>query len=249
MLFSKQQMIREIKAKKELSGLTDSIVSDILSKYLKMYNLTTKEMSRQKLKVIKKEVRAELRLLAGRFQKTTKRKSAFSTERLLETHSSTSERTAFYPELKRIISNMKAKSILDLGCGLNPLALADKNTKYYAADIKEDELGIIKNYFEKNKINGKTFTYDLRKIKNDLPRIDICLLFKVLDILDKNLAEKIIKSIPSKRILVSFATKKLSGKKMSHPKRIWFEKILERLNFKYETFNSDNEIFYLIEKT
>lgn len=140
---------------------------------------------------------------------------------------------------------------MDLACGLNPLALATSGVKYYASDIKEDELILIKKYFEKNKIKGKTFIYDIRKIKQDLPKADLCLLFKVLDIIEKKghkLAEKILKTVECKTILVSFPTKKLSGRPMRHPERKWLEKLLNRLNYPFKIFRSENEIFYLIKK-
>ena len=170
-------------------------------------------------------------------------------EDLLKTHSSTSERLDFYPVLKKKILDLKIKSILDLGCGLNPLVLSSKNVEYFASDINERELSIIKEYFKKNKINGKTFVYDLRNISNDLPKTDLALLLKVLDVVSKNdrkLSEKIILSIKSKYSIVSFSIKKISGQRMNFPERKWFEKILLRNKFKFEKLYSKNEVFYFL---
>ena len=111
---------------------------------------------------------------------------------------------------------------------------------------------MINSFFEKNKISGKTFVYDLRKIKDGLPKADLCLLFKVLDVIEDKkhkISREILQKVPCKKILVSFSTKKLSGKPMNYPKRKWFERLLQRLNYKFEKFSSDNEVFYLIDKS
>lgn len=251
-----REIVQKIKQKKELAGIADSIVKDSLTNYLSKYRLSLDTLSKAELKIIVKDIRAELRNLVGRFQISKKEQNIQFTKEeidsLLRTHSSTSERLEFYPQLKEIISDLHVSSILDLACGLNPLALANKNLKYYASDINESELSIIKEFFLKKGISGEVFVYDLRKIKDDLPKADICLLFKILDIIDDKkhkTTEKIISKIPCRKLLASFSTKKLSGKKMNYPERVWFEKLLGRLKYNYKKFSSTNEVFYLIDKT
>lgn len=250
-----ESLVRKIKKKKELSGLTDEIVEDFLEEYSKKYNLSFKALSPKEEKIIIKEIRSALRNLTGMFQKSQKDRARLleeeKIEELLDTHASTRERIDFYPNLKKKISLLKVKSILDLGCGLNPIALATSKVKYFASDIREDELSLIEKYFKKNKIKGRTFTCDLRKIPSNLPKADLCIIFKVLDIIDDKkhtFSKEIIEKVPCSKILVSFATKKLSGKPMNHPRRIWFEEILENLNLSYKTFSSENEVFYLINR-
>ena len=248
-------IVKKIKKKPEFSNLPDSLVSDYLSDFLKKHNLSTESLNDKEQKIIIKEIRAKLRSITGQFQKTTKRSkllSANNYHELLKTHSSTFERLDFYPKIKEIINNLNVSSILDLGCGLNPIALAEPKYLYYASDIREDELSIIKDFFLKNNIKGKVFSYDLRKIKEgDIPNVDLCILFKVLDVIEKKshkLANKILDMINCRYFLASFATKKLSGKKMAFPERRWFERILERKSYKFDKFNSNSEIFYLIYK-
>lgn len=250
---SKEDLILKIKDKKELSGLANSVVVESLQKYLTKYNISLDKLSPHQSKILIKEIRADLRLLTGRFQKSQKDKLKLinSKESLLKTHTSTFERLDFYPDLKRIIKDIKPRSILDLGSGLNPIALANSKVFYFAADINEDDLLIVKLFFQKNKIEGKTFVYDLRKIKENLPKTDLCLIFKVLDIIDDKrhkLSEKIILNVPSKVIIVSFSTKKLSGKPMNFPNRFWFENLLKKLEFNFEKIETKNEVFYLIKK-
>jgi len=250
------ELVEKIKQKKELKGLSNEIVLSALNKYLLKNKISISNLREKEEKVIIKEIRSELRNLTGQFQKSSRDRISLLKEKslnsLLKTHSSTEERLDFYPELKSIIGSLKPNSILDLGCGINPIALASKNVEYFASDIKEDELSLIKEYFKENKIKGKTFIYDLRLFDpKDFPKTDLTIIFKVLDVIEKKshfLTEKIILGIKSKNILVSFATKKLSGKPMNFPQRRWFIKILEKHGLKYKTFSYKNEIFYLIHK-
>jgi len=171
---------------------------------------------------------------------------------LLKTHSSTKERLNDYIKLIKLIRKYNPRSILDLGCGINPIAIADKfpKTSYYAHDIKQDELKLIDLFFKSHKIAGKTYLKDITKIKN-LPNTDICIVFKVLDIIETKGHEKaknILQKIQSKKIIVSFSTITLSGKPMNSPRRLWFENLLNSLGYKFNIMRTRNEVFYFIEK-
>jgi len=203
-----------------------------------------------------KKIRSKLRLLTGRFQTSSKERDALLQKgdilSLLKTHSSTKERIEFYSELNSRIYSLSIKSILDLGAGLNPIAVANQSVIYYAVDIKRDELQLIGKFFKKNKIRGKTIYCDLRHLDCIFPKADICLIFKVFDVLETGghkLAEKIIRDTDCKYFIVSFSTKTLSGQPMNHPQRGWIERLLSRLGFKFEVFKSNNEIFYLFTKS
>ena len=254
-----QDIFNQIKAKKELRGISDSVVLDAFSEVLRKNSLKQSDIAllkKAEIKLLVKETRAQLRRYSGRFYSgTQERKSLLDYDKmqdLLDTHSSTKERKDFYPQLKSIIKNLKIGAVLDLGCGLNPIALAEKEIKYYAFDINEEDLEIVNDFFNKKEIQGYAKAYDLRKIKpGDLPNADLCLIFKVFDILENKghkLAEKIILSVNCRYILASFPTKTLSGRAMNHPQRGWIERLLIRLGFPFEITKSKNEIFYLIEK-
>jgi SAM-dependent methyltransferase len=251
-----KQTIVQIKQKRELSGIDDSIVIGALDSYLKKNNLSLDALKAPHIKLLVKDIRAELRCSAGMFQTSHKNREKLlqsgKIESILKTHSSTKERFAFYPELRKLLETLKVTSILDLGCVLNPIALAKPEVTYYASDINLSELEIIKEFFSKNSIKGKTFFCDLRKIEEcPLPSADVCLIFKVFDILGKNdylLAERVLKMVSSRHILASFSTITLSGKPMQSPRRIWFEKLIRNLNLNFEIISSPNEIFYLIRR-
>jgi len=247
-----KDIISLIKQKKEISGIDDSLISELLGEYLKKNNILIENLTKPQLKIVVKDIRSQLRNYAGRFRIGLKDRNKLLEQEdynaLLRTHSSTKERIGFYPKLKELISKLNINSILDLGCGLNPIALAEPSITYYASDINLEELKLIEQFFIKNKIKGKTFFCNLLKVDCTLPEADLCIIFKVFDILGKNdysIAEKVLEKIKSRYLLASFSTKTLSGKPMNSPRRIWFEKLLANKNYTFEIIKSDNEIFYL----
>lgn len=235
------ELIIKIKKKKELSGLSDKFVESILRDVLRKSKVS-RELDKKSEKLIVKEVRAELRRYTGQYKKNRKNMNS------LDVHVSTKERNPYYTKFTTRLSTLNPKSILDLGCGINPLAIANSKLTYYASDINEADLKTVSNFFKEKNIKGQVFYQDLRTSRL-FPKTDLTLILKVFDLIDKKghkNAESILKSLKSKHIIVSFSTKKLSGKAMNSPKRIWFENLLKRLGLKFKTFNIPNEIFYLI---
>ncbi len=242
----RERFIEKIKEKKELKGVSNEFIESIVNRQLKKTKEPTSEKDE---KVLLKLIRAELRMHTGRFH-TKISHAKTSEEELLAGHTSTQERKEHYTFLTNLVDSYAPKSILDVGCGLNPLIMAKPNVTYYACDIHQSEIDRINHHFKEHHIPGRAFTADIRTY-TDFPRADVCLVLKVLDILDtkgRAHAESLLKRLPCKVCIVSFATKKLSGKKMNRPRRYWLEKMLARLNFSYEVHERDNEVFYCITK-
>lgn len=244
-------LVEKVKQKPELRGIIDSSVLREIENIASKHNLSIKSLKKSEEKFILKEARSKLRNLVGQFQISPKKRKKLLAEEdfetLLKTHTSTSERIDIYPQIRKLISNINPTSILDLGCGLNPLALATKDVRYIACDINKEEVEIVNKFFKKNKISGNAFPCDIR-FETDFPKSDLCLIFKVLDVIEEDghkLSEELLKKVNSKKYLISFATRKLSGRKMNFPQRKWIEKLFERLNFKYEKIPFENEFFYL----
>jgi len=251
---SEEEIIKKIAEKKELSQIDSAIIEESLSAYLKKNKFRVENLSAAQLKIIVKDVRASLRESVGRFQVGVKNRQKLlerdEISKLLNTHSSTKERVSFYPQLRELIKRMNIKSILDLGCGINPIALAEPGVKYYASDINLGDLNLVKSFFQKKEIDGETFVCNLTKVADcKLPETDLTLVLKVFDILGKRdyeIAKRVLETVKSKHIIVSFSTRTLSGKPMNHPRRVWFEKLLNALCYQFETVLSDNEVFYVI---
>ena len=248
-------IVAEIKKKRELADIPDDLVRDELVKYIKKHNIIL-PVEKKSTKLIVKSLRAELRRYSGQYSLSSKSKkdrllSSQNFKELLNHHSSTKERIKDYPLLRNIISKINPKSILDLGCGLNPLAIASKGVFYHAYDIKSEDLNIVSAFFAANDISGDVHNADIRNIIK-FPEVDLCLILKVLDILGINkieLSKKFLSKIKSKTFIVSFATHTLSGKKMNRPYRRWFEQLLDERKEKYEIVRTYQEIFYIITKS
>ncbi|PJC44226.1 hypothetical protein CO038_04860 [Candidatus Pacearchaeota archaeon CG_4_9_14_0_2_um_filter_39_13] len=241
-------LIKKIKEKKELSGIPDNIVKEVLDKVLKSY---PSGLSKKDEKLVIKESRSLLRNYVGRF----KAKSSASIIKMVEKgrinealmlHASTRERMPFYDKLRKMIKDMRPGRILDIGCGLNPLAVAEKTFFYYASDIDENNLAVVKKFFDMHSIQGEIFIADMRKERN-FPEADLCLILKVFDIvkMPHKEVESLLACLKCRAFIMSFPTITLSGKQMKNKRRIWFEIILNKLGMKFEIISSSNELFYI----
>ena len=248
----KSLLVEKIKQKKELRGLADEFVKQELESYLEKTH-TPFPLDYKSEKVIIKAVRAELRRYVGRFQSSKKHENLLEAKdysAILKTHASTRERLPHYEILKKIIHSLKPKTILDIGCGLNPIALAEPGIAYYACDIKEDELKLVESFFKAKGITGRVFFADARTERN-FPKTNLALVLKVIDLLDNKghkRAEELIRSLDCDNIIVSFSTKTLSARPMNHPQRGWIERLATRLGYTFKLIKSPNELFYIIQK-
>jgi hypothetical protein len=258
-----QKIIEKIKASKKYSSISDEILITEIEKYLKSNPEIekTEKITKQDIK----NIRAKLHKLYSSYQTKKKKKQdvyleELDTNKLLSITISTKERIKDYKWIYKKIFRItgKPKTIIDLGSGLNPLSfpLMDlESVNYFSYDVDEKDIEFLNKYFKvmKNKgLNGKASFIDVRnteKIKQ-LPKSDIVFLFKVIDIIDiKNhkSSEELIKQLIKKTnyIVASFATKTITRKQMNFPNRKWFELMLKRLNLKFKTIKTDNEIYYV----
>lgn len=182
---------------------------------------------------------------------------------LLKLHKSTRERIDHYEEIySKIFEWYKPKKIADLCCGLNPTSLNEINKileytpEYFASDLNPNDMDFLNQYFKKLNIKGLAKAYDLTKLDiiedKEFQKADLVFLFKALDSLEfikKNITKDLIQKIQSKHIVISFPTKSLvSRKEFKMEKRNWFIKFIEEQEYKYETFEVEGELFFLIEK-
>lgn len=187
-----ENLIKKILDKKELRGLEEEFIIQIINEYKKdnvdkfealkqkKYNTKSKEFTE-----LKKHTRKKLRELHGVFQKNKlsyKKKKEYikeknfnfetdKTQRFLKSHRSTNERIKYYEILYKKIENEigKITSLTDLGCGLNPLSYTLlKNLKtVHCIDINKEEIQFIKEYIKENtKITGNAEVLDITRQEN-----------------------------------------------------------------------------------
>ena len=269
------QVIKDIKNKKELRNLDDEFIKEKLDVYLQKNHLDLdkefKQLKRSSsYKLMLKAIRKDLREVYGAFIKgkpslkklveALKKKNLNKTleehNEILRTHQSTRERLQFYDDIySKIFKEVKPKSILDLAAGLNPISFPYMNLKgiyYIATELTKEDCRFLKEYFSLINIKHKVLQLDLLKDYKKIINIkaDLCFLLKTLDSLEKtrrNISKDILKSINAKDIIVSFSIKSLSGKKPIK-ERGWFYRILRELNLDYATFSTENELFFIIKK-
>jgi hypothetical protein len=114
----------------------------------------------------------------------------------------------------------------------------------------------LKEYFDVTGIDAIIFPADLtdRKIFLKIEKIpvDICFIFKTLDGLERirrNISEELLGSINTRYFAITFPTLSISGhREIKEHRRLWLERLLERLDWEYEKFTLGSELLYVIKK-
>jgi 16S rRNA (guanine(1405)-N(7))-methyltransferase len=253
-----KELIAKIKASKKYKDISEEAIKTKVEEYLAK-NKNPDE------KIALKDIKTSLHRAHGSFRLHNKKLDELLSKKdfikILDVHRSTRERLLDYEKIYEKIFKItgKPKAILDLGCGLNPCSIPlmklDSILEYYAYDINKSEIEFLNNFFRIFNINGVAQTLDLTNIENvkKLPEADLCLMWKLVDVLEKDghkYSEEIIKILSKKCrfIAVSFATQTISGKKMMFAERGWIERMLQRIGMKFEKIIFDSEIFYVIGK-
>lgn len=248
---------------------------DIVKELKKVY-INQKDKSKinknKYFKQIVKDVRSEIGQIYGQFLtsnfsgKDNSLNNVISYEQsvaLLKLHKSTRERFDYYCEVyQQIFEWFKPKKIIDLCCGLNPLSYyyieseLKYKPEYIAIDLNPLDMSFIKKYFEKFDIKGYSVNYDVSELEflnyKYIDGIDLVFLFKALDSVEtskRNVSKELLLKIPCSKIVISFPLKSLISKKnIKSEKRNWLIKYIENMSWTYQTFEIENEIFYLITK-
>lgn len=166
-------------------------------------------------------------------------------EWILRKHFSTRERLGNYEKVySRIFGRIKDCTVIDLGAGVNGFSYKyfPKNYSYLAVESMGQLVGLMNDYFSREKINGKALhlsLFDLGNLEKSIEKTKkprIILLFKVLDSLEmmegdssKKLLELVVPL--SEKTVISFATRSLVKKTKFRVNRNWIVDFL-RENFK-----------------
>jgi 16S rRNA (guanine(1405)-N(7))-methyltransferase len=121
----------------------------------------------------------------------------------------------FYNELFAHLGSVS--SVLDLACGLNPLALPwmpSSISAYYACDLDAELIGFVDTFLKHAGMSGRAEVCDLLA---GLPSVatDVALLLKtvpVLDQLQRDGGLEVVRSIAATQIVVSYPTRSLGGR-------------------------------------
>ncbi len=274
------ELVAAIKARRGLANLDDAFVRERAERVLRSDGRIRKKLDASRdfaqfsrsreHEALLKAVRKELRAVYGVFQQREREGLLEEYERtrdgalldeIMRAHTSTRERLAHYPEIcAQLASRIPApKTLVDLGCGLNPLAylhFKDAGWSPYvvASDISSADMAFLERCFAAAGIPGETHALDLTKDREALMALrgDVALLLKLLDSLEetrRHVSYDVLSAIAAPWIVVSFPTRSLGGgRRISTKGRSWFERLLRRLAFSWETFEVENEFFYVCRK-
>ena len=176
----------------------------------------------------------------------------------MRSHASTAERISILPEFFQtcLTSIAPVTSVLDLACGLNPLAvhwmpLAEGCT-YQACDIYLDMLDFVGAFLNHFLPEGKTFACDLVAGPPQIPA-QVAFLLKTIPCLeqvDKQIGLFLLEQIQADHILVSFPAKSLGGRNKGMPGfyRDHFYTLIEGMPWQVQEFSFPTEIAFLVTK-
>lgn len=223
------------------------------------------QLRRHKPKEAEKAARAELHRITGAFLtpndlkrartllESAKSGDADALIQALSLHASTRERlgdmAALYARALPALGN--PKTIADLACGLNPLYLGAMGLSVRGVELQTDAARLVNDWAE-------AFGWDVSVTPGDLaggdelPEADATLLMKLLPLLDKQLpggGRALLARVRSKRALVTFPTRTLSGRNIgmqTHYEASFEQNLPENAKI-LDRFTTSNELCYVLE--
>jgi len=173
-------------------------------------------------------------------------------------HASTAERLPILEDFyNRSLQKLDpVNSVLDLGCGLNPLAIPflplNEGFTYQATDVLIPLLDFLNAYFSKIEVKGSASLLDLSTQIPD-QEVDLVIMLKLIPLLDqinKSIAPKLLQNLKARALLVSFPLKSLGGrgKGMLATYQRRFEQLSSDLVAEIDEYRFPNELVYLIRK-
>lgn len=177
-------------------------------------------------------------------------------KKIMRLQSSTNERISiletFYTTILDDIRPIK--SIADIACGLNPLAIPwmslDEGTVYYAYDIYADMVSFLNEFMEITPVYGHAIQCD---ITESLPQKQVDLVFMLkclpcLEQIEKDFFSHYFKGFNGKYMIISFPVRSLGGKnkKMRENYENKFMSYMKDLNVKIDKFEFSTELAFRI---
>ncbi len=175
----------------------------------------------------------------------------------LALHASTKERIpeadGFYP---RLLDGISAGSVLDLGCGLNPLLLPwmglPEGVRYMAYDASAACGLAVTSFFRAWGAEGRFRQCDLA---DEVPaeEADLVFMMKLIPTLDRikpGLGLEVLDKVKAPVVAVSFPTRSLGGRQKSMERNYseGFEAELAKRGWQYDRMSIGHELAYIVRK-
>ena len=178
---------------------------------------------------------------------------------VMKGHASTRERLpfldTFYTPLLADLPPLH--TVLDIGCGLHPLALPwmglPDRTTYVALDIYKDMAAFLNDFFSLLAIHGRA---EASNVLHTLPtlRADLALLLKTIPCLEqveKAAGRQLLARVPADILLVSFPAQSLTGRRgkgMGMNYAAHFHNLVADTGWTVERFDFPTELVFRVRK-
>jgi 16S rRNA (guanine(1405)-N(7))-methyltransferase len=264
-----EKLVAQVQMKRRYQNISEELVRWIGEKEL---------AKRRNLKAAVKATRSKLHQVGGAYQREKINYAEWQEElhqlegiiedpnlqafclRMMEQHTSTRERLSFMEEFysETLASLAPIHSVLDVGCGLNPLAIPwlplAEDFAYFGYDIYEDMVDFLNQYFSHLKIQGAATVHNLvQNVGEQFHKTQVALLLKTipcLEQLDKSIGARLLENIPAEHILVSFPARSLGGRRVGMD--VYYEShflnMVSGKNWRIERFEFTNELAFLIHR-
>ncbi len=180
------------------------------------------------------------------------------TNQCMRAHASSFERLpileSFY---SKIFSRLpKVNSILDLGCGLNPMAIGwmpnPESCEYQALDIYRDQSDFLNSFFDHCGLHAKAHVQNIMGLFEPASA-DVVLLLKVLPILEqleKNSSITILERIDAPSVVISYPVTSLGGrsKGMRANYAQQFGRIASHFSWSFDRLDFSSEVVFVARR-
>jgi 16S rRNA (guanine(1405)-N(7))-methyltransferase len=176
---------------------------------------------------------------------------------IMRLHASTRERLPILDHFyDTVLADIPApRSVLDIACGLNPLASSwmplAEGTSYVAYDIYADMMDFLVDYLALAGLNGRA---QVRDIIHQPPQetADLALLLKTLPCLEqveKGSAARILDAVQARHMLISYPVSSLGGRQkgMVANYDAQFEALLAGRQWTAQRFLFSTELVFLVD--
>jgi len=177
---------------------------------------------------------------------------------ILRAHSSTKERLEYLDRYYTDIFSClpPVNKILDVACGLNPIAIPWMNlpaeVEYLALDIYQDLMGFLQEFFSLLPIKGQAHPVDVLGLQN-FPQVDLVFILKTipcLEQIEKTAGQWLIDRLNADHLVVSFPTYSLGGRKKNMPENYeaHFYDLIKGKDWQIHKLTFPTEIVFVIRK-
>lgn len=177
---------------------------------------------------------------------------------LMTAHSSTNERLPILDDFYSRIFDLlpPIHSVLDIACGLNPLALPwmplVPNASYLAVDIFTDQVDFLNDFFSLFPLAGQAETRD---VLTDCPAepVDLALILKTipcLEQMEKDAGRRLLEQVSARYLVISFPSRSLGGRQkgMASTYGARFAQLAAGWDAKITRLDFSNELVFVVER-